>query len=116
MKKIIIAAMIMSSLFLVSCAKSEDDKNAKKISFDSEKGCSEKTYTVKVGDTKFLAFNSGSEVGELEILEGDKVKSEVENIIGDTSKTFTSKLKAGEYNLICGSDDAPRSTLTVEEK
>lgn len=113
MKKILILAMILSSVFLVSCSKNEDDKDAMKISFNAEKGCSEKTYTVEPGKTKFSAVNNGSDVGELEILEGKRVKAEVENIIGDTSKTFTSDLKIGTYSLICGSDDAPRSKLIV---
>lgn len=117
MKKIIASSLILLSIFVASCSSDTASKDSTKlsVSFDSDKGCSEKTYTAVSGTLKIDAKNTGSDVGELEVLDGDRIKGEAENIISGTSKTFTVKLKAGEYEFYCGKKQAPRSALIITQ-
>lgn len=115
MKKYIALTLVILSIAISGCAKSESTKNATKleVSFDSDKGCSEKSFSAPSGMIEIAGKNTGSSVGELEVLDGDRIKGEAENIISGTTKTFSVKLEVGEYEFYCGKKQAARSALIV---
>ena len=117
MKKIITISLLLLTVLIAGCSSDTSSKDATKlnVSFDSDKGCSEKSYTAKSGTVTITAKNTGSDVGELEVLDGDRIKGEAENIISGASKPFTVKLKAGEYEFYCGKKQSPRSALIITE-
>jgi iron uptake system component EfeO len=77
-------------------------------------GCP-KSITVKPGSVTFKVTNDGADnVSEFEVLKGKKIVGEVENIAPGLSRTFTLKLKAGDYVTYCpGGDTREKSELTV---
>lgn len=78
-------------------------------------GCEPADIEAKTGPATFTVTNRGAAaVTEFEILEGDRVIGEVENIVEGLSGKFTLDLRAGEYTTFCpGGDTAERGTLTV---
>src|SRR5262249_15095773 len=82
--------------------------------FDAN-GCSPNTFTTGAGDVSVTIKNTGTDEGEVEVITKDqRVKGEAENVAPNFSKTFTANgLTAGTYDIICGSDQAPKGTLTV---
>lgn len=116
MKKIITIILISLSIVLVGCTsttKSDAGSNKLEVSFDADKGCSEKSYEAKSGTLEITGKNTGKDVGELEVLDGDRISGEAENIISGASKTFTVKLEEGDYEFFCGRKQAKRSTLKI---
>ena len=76
-------------------------------------GCTPSSLTAPAGRVVFHITNGGDDIGEFEILDGDRVVDELENIVPGTDADFTTTVEAGEYEVICYSDDAPRATLSV---
>jgi iron uptake system component EfeO len=67
----------------------------------NDDGCPAK-LTVKAGPTTFKVTNSGSgDVSEFEILSGDRIVGEVENVAPGLNKEFSLTLKAGKYTTKC---------------
>lgn len=80
----------------------------------SDDGCKPNDVAVKAGTIKVTVKNTGSGIGELEIMTADKkVKGEAENIAPGTSQSFNSQVDAGSYTLICYETDKPTGTLTA---
>ena len=79
----------------------------------SEAGCEPAALTATAGDIVFEVTNGGPEAGEFEILDGDAVLHEVEDIVPSLVGELSVRLEAGEYQLICYADRSPRGTLTV---
>ncbi len=117
MKKIVVVSILILSIFLVGCSdtKTSSGSNTISIGFDADKGCTQDKYVALSGSIEVTAKNEGSDVGELEILDGDRIKGEAENIISGVAKKFTVKLDEGEYVIYCGRKQAKRATLTVEK-
>jgi iron uptake system component EfeO len=80
-----------------------------------DQGCTPSTIEVPAGTTVFEVTNNGTEAGELEVLEGNQVLDEVEDIVPGVAREMTIDLEPGTYELICYLDDSPRGTLTVTE-
>jgi iron uptake system component EfeO len=116
MKKVISVALL-SMLVLAGCSDAADSNNKKSgdvsISFDTKKGCTPKTSYATAGTFAVHVHNSGNEAGELEILDGDRVKGEVENILPNTDKSFTVKLSQGTYEIMCGNKQSPKGKIKV---
>jgi iron uptake system component EfeO len=67
----------------------------------NDDGCPAK-LTIKAGPTNFKVTNSGSgDVSEFEILSGDHIIGEVENVAPGLNKEFSLTLKAGTYSTKC---------------
>jgi len=67
----------------------------------NDDGCPAK-LTIKAGPTNFKVTNSGSgDVSEFEILSGDRIIGEVENVAPGLNKEFSLTLKAGKYSTKC---------------
>jgi iron uptake system component EfeO len=77
-------------------------------------GCP-KPITVKPGSVTFKVTNDDADnVSEFEIMKGGKILGEVENIAPGLSRSFTMKLKAGDYITYCpGGDTREKGVLTV---
>jgi iron uptake system component EfeO len=77
-------------------------------------GCP-KLITVKPGSVTFKVTNDGADnVSEFEVMKGSKILGEVENIAPGLSRSFTMKLKAGDYVTYCpGGDTREKGVLTV---
>jgi len=77
-------------------------------------GCP-KPITVKQGSVTFKVSNDGAdEVSEFEVLQNGRIVGEVENIAPGLQRSFTVKLKAGDYVTYCpGGDTREKGELRV---
>jgi iron uptake system component EfeO len=67
----------------------------------NDDGCPAK-LSIKAGPTKFKVTNSGSgDVSEFEILSGDRIIGEVENVVPGLNKEFSLTVKPGKYTTKC---------------
>ncbi len=81
----------------------------------NDDGCPAK-LSIKSGPTTFKVTNSGSgDVSEFEILKGDKIIGEVENVAPGLNKEFSLTLKAGTYTTACpGGSEHSKGKLIVK--
>jgi iron uptake system component EfeO len=79
-------------------------------------GCQPAKLTVAAGATTFDVTNDGADaVTELEVLDGDRVLGEAENLAPGLSGQFSLTLRRGRYVLYCpGGTSAERGTLIVK--
>ncbi|HEY7150037.1 MAG TPA: iron uptake system protein EfeO [Gaiellaceae bacterium] len=84
----------------------------------TDAGCSPAQLQLAAGPVTFEVKNEGAEaVSEFEILDGDRIVGEVENIAPGLSGKFSLTLSPKEYTTYCpGGDSAERGTLTVAGK
>jgi iron uptake system component EfeO len=80
----------------------------------NDDGCPAK-LTIKAGPTNFKVTNSGSgDVSEFEILSGDRILGEIENVAPGLNKEFSLTLKAGNYTTACpGGSEHSKGKLVV---
>jgi iron uptake system component EfeO len=73
------------------------------------------TVKIKAGPTNFKVTNSGSgDVSEFEILSGDNIIGEVENVAPGLNKEFSLTLKPGTYSTSCpGGSEHSKGKLVV---
>ena len=78
-------------------------------------GCDPSEVTVAAGPTKFQVTNTDAKaVTEFEILDGDRILGETENITPGLSGSFSLNLTTGTYSLYCpNGTTAERGTLHV---
>ena len=107
------ASFVASVAVVVLAAPAGAAKQTVAVKITSE-GCP-KPMTVKPGSITFKVSNDGADnVSEFEILKGKKILGEVENIAPGLSRSFTLKLKAGDYVTYCpGGDTREKGVLTV---
>ena len=79
----------------------------------TESGCEPGALTAASGRVVFEVTNAGPELGEFEILDGDRVVDEVENIVPGFVVNFATRLDGGDYELVCYALRSPRGTLAV---
>ncbi len=111
------ASAALGSLLLGACGSSDDaPAGAEKLSFKlTDAGCEPAEASAPAGPITFEVTNDGAAgVTELEVMEGDKILGERENLSDGLSGDFTLTLDPGTYTLYCpGGDEAERGTLTV---
>ncbi|MGN6258388.1 MAG: cupredoxin domain-containing protein [Solirubrobacterales bacterium] len=110
------ALALVSALALSACGSSDEaPANAKKIAFKlTDEGCEPHDATVPVGPVAFEIENAGtSKVTEMEIMEGDKVLGEEENVTDGLDGSFSVTLEAGKYTIYCPGGSDEKGTLTV---
>jgi iron uptake system component EfeO len=106
----------MLALFATACGSSEDaPAGAKTVSFQlTDAGCEPHDAKAPAGPINFEIENAGTtKVTEMEIMDGDTVLGEKENLSDGLSGSFSLTLDAGEYTIYCPGGDEERGTLTV---
>lgn len=107
-------ALLALSLFAAGCGSSEDPPpGATTLSFElTDEGCAPRDARAPAGPITFEAEGHSASSTELEVLDGDKVLAEKENITEGLEASFTLTLEQGEYTLHCG-DGLKDGVLTV---
>ena len=112
-----LAAMALAlAAGLTACGSSEEaPAGAKTVSFKlTDAGCEPHDAKAPAGPIVFEIENAGtSKVTEMEIMEGDKVLGEEENITDGLDGSFSATLEAGEYTIYCPGGSEDKGTLTV---
>jgi iron uptake system component EfeO len=104
------------ALLAAGCGSSDDaSAGAKKMSFQlTDAGCDPHDAKAPAGPITFEVENAGSpSVTELEVLDGETILGEVENLSEGLSGSFSLTLEKGEYTLYCPGGDKEKGTLTV---
>src|SRR3954470_19755045 len=112
-------AVGLLTVFVAACGSSEDTPaGAKKMAFKlTDAGCEPHDAKAPAGPIVFEIENTGtSKVTEMEIMDGEKVLGEAENIADGLSGSFSATLEAGEYTIYCPGGSDERGTLTVNGK
>lgn len=110
------ALALVFALTLSACGSSEDTPaNAKKMAFKlTDEGCEPHNATVPAGPVAFEIENAGtSKVTEMEIMDGEEVLGEEENITDGLDGSFSATLEAGKYTIYCPGGSDEKGTLTV---
>jgi iron uptake system component EfeO len=89
--------------------------DAKALSFRlTDAGCDPHDAKAAAGPINFEAENVGTaDITELEILDGETILGETENLTAGLKGSFTLTLEQGEYTIFCPGGEEERGTLTV---
>lgn len=101
---------------LGACGSSDEPPpGAKTVSFKlTDAGCEPRDAKAPAGPLNFEVENDGtSKVTEMEIMDGETILGEKENLSDGFSGSFSLTLEAGEYTIYCPGGDEERGTLTV---
>src|ERR1700754_4344388 len=119
----LIAAMALGlvALFVAACGSSSDDAPAgsKQLTFKlTDEGCSPRTATAPAGPIDFEVENGGTtKYSELEVVDGETILGERENITEGLSGSFSLTLEEGEYTVRCSEEGGEgEGTLKVTGK
>lgn len=109
-------AVGLLAVFATACGSSEDaPAGAKQMTFKlTDAGCEPHGAKAPAGPIDFEIENAGtSKVTEMEIMDGDTVLGEKENLSDGLSGSFSLTLGAGEYTIYCPGGDVEEGTLTI---
>lgn len=112
----LLAATSLLAFAVAGCGSSDDPPvGAKKLSFTlTDAGCDPHNAQAPAGPIVFEVENGGSaSVTELEVLDGETILGEIENLSEGLSGSFSLTLEKGEYTLRCNGGDEEDGTLTV---
>ncbi len=116
---LLVGAVGILSVFASACGSSGDaPAGAKTMSFElTDAGCVPNTAKAPAGPINFEVENAGtSKVTELEVMDGDTILGEVENLSEGFNGSFSLTLEQGEYTLYCPGGDDEKGTLKVSGK
>jgi iron uptake system component EfeO len=111
-----LAVLGLAALAVAGCGSSSDaPAGAKKMAFKlTDEGCDPHDAKAPAGPIDFEVENAGSSsVTELEVLDGETLLGEVENLSEGLSGSFSLTLEKGEYTLRCNGGTNEDGTLTV---
>lgn len=112
-----LAAAAGLALFVSACGSSGDDApaGAKTMAFElTDAGCVPNEAKAPAGPIVFEVENAGTaKVTELEVMDGETILGEVENLSEGFEGSFSLTLEQGEYTLYCPGGEDERGTLTV---
>jgi iron uptake system component EfeO len=116
----LIAAMALGlvALFVAACgsgSSGEGSGNSEQLSVKlGDAGCEPHNANAKAGPIDFKVENGGSaSVTEFEVLEGETILGERENITEGLSGSFSLTLEEGEYTMRCNGGTEEDGTLKV---
>jgi iron uptake system component EfeO len=116
----LIAAMALGliALFVAACGSSSSDDssgNSEQLTYTlTDAGCEPHSSSAKAGPIDFEIENGGSAgVTELEVLEGETILGERENITEGLTGSFSLTLEEGEYVVRCNGGTEEDGTLKV---
>jgi len=93
------------------------DARAAKVTITAAKGCEiDKTEFAAGGITFDITNQDATAVSEVELLSGERILGEKENIAAGLNGQFAVKVDAGKYTLYCPGAASERSTITVTGK
>ena len=103
------------ALFAAGCGSSESGPaGAKVLSFElTDQGCNPHDATAPAGPITFEVKGASGSVTELEVLEGETILGERENITEGLEGSFSLTLEEGEYTLRCNGGTEEDGTLRV---
>jgi iron uptake system component EfeO len=117
---LIVAALGALALFFAACGSSDDETTAGATAMAfklTDAGCDPHNAKAPAGPINFEVENDGSgSVTELEILDGETILGEKENLTEGLSGSFSLTLEEGEYILRCNGGSEEDGTLTVTGK
>jgi len=119
LKMLCAGSALLLVLFATACGSSEDPPpGAKKLSFElTDEGCLPHSVSAPAGPITFEAENTGSsKVTEIEVMEGEEILGEKENLTEGLPGSFSLTLDAGRYTIYCPGGDEEKGTLTVTGK
>src|SRR6478752_3833503 len=106
--------LVVTSVFVLGAAPALAQETATRVQVNlTESGCEPSAISVPAGPITFEVVNLGGEVGEFEILRGDFVVDEVENIVPAFQSNLVTRLDGGEYTTVCYTLQSPRGTVSV---
>jgi high-affinity iron transporter len=112
-------AALAVALVVAACGSSHETSSAPgatNLAFEiSDAGCDPAQAEAPAGPVNFEVSNdSSSSVTELEVMQGDSILGERENISPGLSASFSLNLEQGEYTIYCpNGSEVERGTLTV---
>jgi len=112
-------AAVLLGLLAAGCGSSEDaPPGAKKLSFKlTDAGCVPNSTSAPAGPIVFEVENAGTTaVTEIEVMEGDTILGEKENLADGLSGSFSLTLDAGDYTIYCPGGSNEEGTLSVTGK
>jgi iron uptake system component EfeO len=114
------AALTLLALFVAACGGSSDKAPAgsKEMAFElTDEGCAPHNASAPAGPINFQVSNGGTgSVTELEVLEGETILGERENITEGLDGSFSLTLEEGEYTIRCNGGSKEDGTLKVTGK
>ncbi len=111
-----VAAAGLLSFSVSACGSSDDSPaGAKKMAVKlTDAGCDPHDAKAPAGPITFDVENAGSaSVTELEVLDGETILGEVENLSEGLTGSFSLTLEEGEYTLRCNGGSDEDGTLTI---
>jgi iron uptake system component EfeO len=114
-----VATTGLLAIFVAACGSSDDaPAGAKAMSFElTDAGCVPNTAQAPAGPITFEVENAGtSKVSEFEVMDGETILGEVENLSEGFNGSFSLTLEQGKYILYCPGGDDEKGTLTVSGK
>lgn len=115
-----IAVAGLLAVFATACGSSDDDAPAGATAISvklTDAGCNPHNAKAPAGPINFEVENDGSgSVTEMEVLDGETILGEKENLTEGLSGSFSLTLEEGEYTLRCNNGDQEDGTLTVSGK
>jgi len=115
-RAVLALALAAMTAFASACGSSEDPPaNAKKLSFElTDDGCLPSDAKAPPGPVVFEVENTGTaKVTEFEVLDGEEIVGEKEDLTEGLSGEFSLDLDAGKYTIYCPGGSVERGTLTV---
>jgi iron uptake system component EfeO len=110
----LLGAALSGAVLAVGLAGTASAKTAEVKVEINDDGCPAKV-AVKAGPNNFKVTNSGSgDVSEFEILSGDRILGEVENVAPGLNKEFSLTLKPGNYTTYCPGGSRDKGKLIVK--
>jgi iron uptake system component EfeO len=121
MKRVPLRALIAAgalgllALFVAACGSSDKaPAGSKELSFTlTNEGCSPHDATASAGPINFKVKGESAGVTELEVLDGETLLGERENITDGLSGSFALTLEEGEYTVRCNGGSEEDGTLKV---
>jgi iron uptake system component EfeO len=106
---------IATTALLAGCGSDDSVAGAKTLKIKlTDAGCVPQNAKVAAGPVNFDVTNDGADnVTELELLDGDKILGEKENLSDGLSGSFSVNLQPGKYTISCPNADTDKGTLTV---
>ncbi|HEX3362158.1 MAG TPA: iron uptake system protein EfeO [Solirubrobacterales bacterium] len=112
---IAVSALGLLTLFVAACGSGDKaPAGSKELSYTlTDEGCSPHDASAPAGPINFKVKGESAAVTELEVLDGENILGERENITDGLSGSFALTLEEGEYTVRCNGGTEEDGTLRV---